>query len=182
LIGRFDEAVTRARHAVELDPLDALSHADLAYVYYWARRYPEAIESYNRSLQLDASQSDVPVGRGYAYYALGNNEAARTACDSPTPTWQNYTCLAVVYDKLGRRADAQAMLALLQKNFGEVAQYQYAEIFAQWGELPRALEALERAVTLRDGGLGLSKEDPLVDPLRNEPRFKAVLAGLKFPE
>jgi hypothetical protein len=32
------------------------------------------------------------------------------------------------------------------------------------------------------GGLVLLKEDPLVDPLRNEPRFKAVLAGLKFPD
>jgi TolB-like protein len=182
IMGRFDEAVTRARHAVELDPLDAVSHAGLASVYRWARRYPEAIESYNRSLQLDASLSDVSVGRGYAYYALGNYEAARTACDSPTPSWQNYTCLAVVYDKLGRRADAKATLALLQKNYGDIAEYQYAEIFAQWGDTQHALEALERAVTLRDGGLGFTKEDLLVDPLRNEPRFKAVLAGLKFPE
>jgi hypothetical protein len=88
----------------------------------------------------------------------------------------------MVYDKLGRRADAQAALALLQKNFGDIAQYQYAEIFAQWGDVPRALEALEHAVTLRDGGLAFTKVDALVDPLRNEPRFKAVLAALKFPE
>jgi TolB-like protein/Flp pilus assembly protein TadD len=182
LLGRFDEAVARARHAVELDPLDALSHADLATIYRWARRYAEAIESYERAQELDASLSNASTGRGTAYYLAGNYEAARTACDSPTPNWQNYTCLAMVYDKLGRRADAQAALALLQKNFGDIAQYQYAEIFAQWGDVPRALEALEHAVTLRDGGLAFTKVDALVDPLRNEPRFKAVLAALKFPE
>jgi tetratricopeptide (TPR) repeat protein len=179
LAGRFDEAVTRARHAVELDPLDALSHANLAATYWWARRYAEALESYNRALELDSS-SNVMIGRGHAYYWLGNYEAARTACDKPTPSWQKYTCLAMVYDKLGRRADAQAQLALLQKSYGETAQYQYAEIFAQWGDVPRALEALERAVALHDGGLEFTKVDPMVDPLRNEPRFKAVLAGLKF--
>jgi TolB-like protein/tetratricopeptide (TPR) repeat protein len=181
-MGRFDEAVSRARHAVELDPLDALSHFGLAYTYLWARRYAEAIESYNRVQELDSSQAGPAVGRGYAYYSLGNFEAARSSCDTRTPNWQNYTCLALAYGKLGRRADAEAQLALLQKNYGEVAEYQYAQIFAQWGDVPRALEALERAVTLRDSGLVMTKEDSLVDPLRNEPRFKAVLAGLKFPD
>jgi TolB-like protein/tetratricopeptide (TPR) repeat protein len=181
-MGRFDEAVARARRAVELNPLDPLSHYILAYTYLWARRYPESIESYDRALQLDPALSGAPIGRGYANYFLGNYEAARAFCDSPTPGWTNYTCLALVYDKLGRRADAQAQLALLQKNYGELAEYQYAQIYAQWGDLPRALEALERAVVLRDGGLAFTKSDVLLDPLRREPRFKAVLAGLKFPD
>lgn len=182
LMGRFDEAVARARHAVELDPLDALSHADLGATYKWARRYPEAMESYGRAMELDPSLSFVAIGQGETYYELGNYAAARTACETPTPNWRNYTCLAIVYEKLGRHADAQAQLALLQKNLGETAQYQYAQIFAQWGDIPRALEALERAVVLHDGGLGYAKVDRLVDSLRNEPRFKAVLAELKFPD
>jgi hypothetical protein len=39
-----------------------------------------------------------------------------------------------------------------------------------------------QALALRDGGLAFTKTDVLVDPLRHEPRFKAVLAGLKFPD
>jgi len=50
------------------------------------------------------------------------------------------------------------------------------------GDIPRALSALERAVVLHDGGLTFTKVDPMLDPIRNEPRFKAVLAGLKFPD
>jgi TolB-like protein/tetratricopeptide (TPR) repeat protein len=181
LMGRFDEAVDRARHGVELDPLTPASHNNLATIYYWARRYPEAIESHNRALELDP-RSDGRLRRGDAYYALGNYEAARADCDTPLPGWQAYTCLAMVYHKLGRQADAQAQLELLQKNFGDLSAYQYVEIFAQWGDVPRALDALDRAVAVRDGGLSFTKVDPMVDPLRNEPRFKTVLAALKFPD
>jgi tetratricopeptide (TPR) repeat protein len=181
-MGRFDEAVNRGRHAVELDPLDGSTHANLGSIYRWARRYRESLESYNRALELEPARSDIVIGRGYTYYLLGNYEAAEAACDRPSPGWQEYTCLAIIYNKLDRQADAQTQLDLLRKNFGELAEYQYALIFAQWGDVPRALDALERAVALRDGGLGYTKVDPLVDPLRKERRFKTVLAGLKFPD
>ena len=34
---------------------------------------------------------------------------------------------------------------------------------------------------LRDPGLEILKTDPLMDPIREEPRFKAILKELKFP-
>jgi hypothetical protein len=34
---------------------------------------------------------------------------------------------------------------------------------------------------LRDSGLVMLKTDPLMDPLRNEPRFQAIERELKFP-
>jgi len=36
-------------------------------------------------------------------------------------------------------------------------------------------------VRLRDGGLGYLKTDPLLDPIRQEPCFPAVIQELKFP-
>ncbi len=45
-----------------------------------------------------------------------------------------------------------------------------------------ALEWLEAAMHLRDPGLELMKTDPLLDSLRNEPRFQAVMRQLRFPE
>jgi hypothetical protein len=35
---------------------------------------------------------------------------------------------------------------------------------------------------LRDPGLIALKTDPLMDPLRQEPRFQAALRELKFPD
>jgi hypothetical protein len=34
---------------------------------------------------------------------------------------------------------------------------------------------------VRDPGLGNLKTDPLLDPLRKEPRFQAIERSLKFP-
>jgi hypothetical protein len=74
------------------------------------------------------------------------------------------------------------MLARLKATLGEAAAYQYATIYAQWGRIPDALAALEKSKRLRDPGLEYLKADPLMDPLRNEPRFQVVLRELKFPD
>jgi hypothetical protein len=41
---------------------------------------------------------------------------------------------------------------------------------------------LETALRLRDPGLAWLKVDPLLDPLRREPRFQAVERALRFPD
>jgi hypothetical protein len=45
----------------------------------------------------------------------------------------------------------------------------------------RALEWLETAWRLRNPGLEYLKTDPLMDPMQQEPRFRAVMQALKFP-
>jgi hypothetical protein len=87
----------------------------------------------------------------------------------------------VIYDKLGRHADAEAVLSKMTAENSDTAAYQYATINAQWGNRAKALEWLETALRLRDGGLEMLKTDPLLDPLRQEPRFQAIERELKFP-
>ena len=58
----------------------------------------------------------------------------------------------------------------------------YAEVYTQWGDAAQALDWLQTAVRVRDSGLGWLKIDPLLDPLRKEPRFEAVKRELKFPD
>ncbi len=69
----------------------------------------------------------------------------------------------------------------MKASSGDASAYQYAEIHAQWGQRAQALEWLETALRLRDPGLWEVKTDPLLDPLREEPRFQAVMRELKFP-
>jgi tetratricopeptide (TPR) repeat protein len=87
----------------------------------------------------------------------------------------------VVYDKLGRHAEAEAELAKLKAALGDAAAYQYAVIYAQWGDRAKALEWFDTAMRLRDPGLESLKTDPLMDPLRQESRFQAAMRELKFP-
>ena len=96
--------------------------------------------------------------------------------------WEIQQCLAVVYDKLDRHVDAAAELTKMRNAMGEAAAFQYATIYAQWGDRTKALEWLDTAMRLRDPGLVQLKTDPLMDPLRQESRFQAVLRQLKFPD
>jgi hypothetical protein len=63
----------------------------------------------------------------------------------------------------------------------DAAAYQYATVYAQWGQRAKALEWLETALRLRDPGLENLKTDSLLDSLRQEPRFQAIERELKFP-
>jgi len=182
LTGRAQEAVTQARKAVVLDPLNPTSHFVLAEALYYARRNREAVEAWTHSLELDPAQGLVVGYRGYAYIGLGDYDTARKSCDVASRDYANFVCLAVAYDRLGRRADSDATINRLNKSEGESASYQFAQIYAQRGDLSRALDWLDTARRVGDTGLHYMKVDPLVDPLRSEPRFKAMLATVKFPE
>ena len=108
-------------------------------------------------------------------------QRARAACEGYSDGTQ-YFCLAITYDKLGRRADAEDMLARMRTSMGDIPAAWYAMIFAQWGDIPRALDRLEVAMEQRDPALEFVKTGVIFDPLRGEPRFRAIEKALKFPD
>jgi len=180
-MGSTEAGLAAARRAVVLDPLSRGAHRQLGEALYFGRKNQEAIAAFQDTLALDLEYPPAYALRGLAYYALGDFEHARASCESKPDYWTSQQCLAITYDKLGRHADAEAMLAKALASEGDAAAYQYATIYAQWGNAPKAFEWLETAMRLRDPGLELLKTDPLMDPLRKEPRFQAVMRELKFP-
>jgi tetratricopeptide (TPR) repeat protein len=116
---------------------------------------------------------------GYAYFWRGNFEPARAACEQ-ADKGNGPICLAIVYHKLGRHADAERMLAKLRDAHGDAYATYYAMIYSAWGDTTRALDSLETAIRNRDPGLQFLKVEAF-DGLRNEPRFQAVMRELKFP-
>jgi tetratricopeptide (TPR) repeat protein len=180
-MGRFDAGIGAVRRAATLDPLSPLAHYQLGTALFWAHRYQEAVPSFDAFIVLDPDSSYVYAFRGLAYYKLGDYEKARLSCEAKGGEYPQL-CLAVTYDRLGRHADAEAELAKMKAAKGDSFAYQYAETYAQWGKFPEALEWLEEAMRLRDSGLVWLKTDPLVDPLRQEPRFQAIERELKFPQ
>jgi hypothetical protein len=113
---------------------------------------------------------------------MGAYEAAQKSCEVASADEFGRICLAMTYRKLGRNADAEAMLKQLKSTWGDANAFTYARIYAQWGDTAKALEWLDKAVRLRDSRLGELKTDPALDPLRNEPRFQAVVRELRFPD
>jgi TolB-like protein len=181
-MGRSEQGIAAARRAVVLDPLNALSHFALASTFMRARRFEESAASAAEVISLDPDSPRGYVARGFAYYGLGNFQAALSSCEVKPEYWASRWCLAMTYDKLGRHADAEAILAKLKAAVGDASAYQYATIYAQWGDTSKALEWLETALRLHDPGLIWLRTDWRLDPLRKEPRFQAVTRALKFPD
>jgi TolB-like protein/tetratricopeptide (TPR) repeat protein len=181
-MGHVDQSVSAARRGVALDPLNSLSHRALGDTLRAAHRYAEAIAAYQDSIAMDPEHSaEAYARRGLAYFLTGDMTHAQTACEAKPDYYESWVCQAVLYHRLGRHDAAAAALARLVHLGGDAAAYQYTEIHAQWGERAAALEWLGKALGLGDPGLIYLKTDPLLDPLRNEPRFQAAMRELKFP-
>ena len=120
--------------------------------------------------------------RGLSYYLAGNLSLAQSSCEARPDYFRSHLCQAIIYDRLGRHGDAAAALAKMLQLGGDAAAYQYTEIHTQWGDRKAALDWLEKTMRLRDPGLVYTKTDPLLDPLRKEPRFQAVMRELNFPD
>jgi hypothetical protein len=56
-----------------------------------------------------------------------------------------------------------------------------SRFITQWNDQRAALDWLDQAKRLGDPGLIYLRTDPLLDPLRKEPRFQAIQRDLKFP-
>ena len=162
-----------------LDPLDPNIHLTLTRALYSGRQYEEALRAANAGLSLEPASALGHALRGLIYYALGRYKDASASCEGQ-PGYPNKVCLAVSCEKLERHTAAESQRAKMQATLGAAAAFQYAEIYAQWGDTQQALRWLDIALRLRDSGLAVLKVDRLLDPLREEPRFQAIERVLKL--
>jgi TolB-like protein/Flp pilus assembly protein TadD len=184
VLGHFEAALTAARRAVSLDPQSSNAHLILSNVLYFARRYAEARASLEDAKALNPGSNLIEESLARLLLASGKVEQARQLCESPaTPFGEDYRhwYLAEAYHALGRQADAERELKESQALDGDTGAYSYATVFAQLGDTRAALHWLTKAVEVRDSFLEFLKVDWQLDPIRNEPEFKAIEAQLKFP-
>jgi TolB-like protein/Tfp pilus assembly protein PilF len=183
-LGRTKSAIAAAQRALVLDPLNFRSKRELGEVFYFARRYQDALIAYQGALSLGANPDDPEIILlvGLTHLALGEPELALKVCSNAAENWLIQVCLAVAYHKLGHQAEARAELRKIQLTAGETYSYQYALIHAQWGEPTEALGWLAAAYRNRDSGLAGLQVDPLLDPIRNTLEFKEIERKLFLPK
>jgi TolB-like protein/Flp pilus assembly protein TadD len=184
-LGHFEPALKAAQRAVDLDPQNWFTYINQGETFYYARHYGEALAAFQHALPLKPGSTLLNSDLGFTFFMLGQTEQARQLCEAATAPIVKDTqhrCLALVYHALGRQADAGHELDQYKKLDADGHLVGYAEIYAQWGNAADALRWLSNAERLHDNyGLMQLKTDPLLDPIRNEPQFKALLARMKFP-
>ena len=193
-MGRHEEAIAEAGHALVLDPLSLINHTGVGDVYFYARRYDRSIAYYRRCLEMDPDFQAGLTDLSRALDQAGRVDEALAAYlravpsgpEGPAPS----TGLATLYARAGRAADARRMmerLLLPGAREGAYVEHRYspfgvATFHAVLGEIGPALDWLERGHAERDGTLVWIKVHPRLDGLRGEPRFRALLAAMRLED
>jgi len=179
-VGRDAAAADAIAHALQLDPLNPLIHRAAGAIEYAARDYAGSIPHARRALEMNPRMSRAHAAIGDALLMLGRNDEARTEYAAEPVDDFRLAGEAIVERKLGNLAAARAARAKLVNELGDRVLYQQAQVHAQWGEPDAAIAKLEQARRTGDSGLIYLRNDPLLDPLRKDPRFGGLLGSIGF--
>jgi DNA-binding winged helix-turn-helix (wHTH) protein/TolB-like protein/Flp pilus assembly protein TadD len=185
-MGRMDEARAAMRRALELDPLLLVTNVNLGRIDYYEGRYDQAIKQYQRALELDKDFMRTHLRLGLAYVQQGRhhealaeyNKALEIAGDTP----QIRAHIAHVMAVSGKRPEALAGLTELQERAKRqyVPPYDIALIYIGLGEKDKAFAWLEKAYNDHSTEMIYFKVEPLLAPLRSDPRYQDLLRRMKL--
>jgi len=181
-LGRHDDALVEIKKAQELNPLSPIINANVGYTLYHARRYDEAIEHYRKALEMHPSFGELHKYMAWAYAQKGMYEEAleeiQTAIilSGRIPPYLNV--LGYVNALSGKKNDALKIIRELKTVRGD--KYFIAAVYAALGEKDQAFEYLQKACEERSYKMIYLKVDPMLDSLRSDLRFKALLKSMKL--
>ena len=179
-LGRRDEAFADLQQVVEQDPLNWGAQRSLATALVVRGRFEEALRILDRLEETDASRSALYWNRGYVWMMQDNYERALEEFSRESMEFLRLTGEAIAHHHLGDREEAVAALQELISTAGESASFQIAGVYAQWGETDNAFTWLERGYVIRDPGLQFLAVTEVFEPIRDDPRFKALLRKMKL--
>jgi TolB-like protein/DNA-binding winged helix-turn-helix (wHTH) protein/Tfp pilus assembly protein PilF len=181
MVGRFDEGLQMSRRAVDLDPLNADSWAQLAEIEYLMGHLYEAAAEVKKALELNPDVTSGHMLLSQIYVMQRRPQDALPEIELvPYHSWRAFVS-AIVYQAVGREKDSETALSELIAKYHEDGAYQIAMVYAFRDQSDKAFEWLDRAYAQHDGGLIGMKVEPLLKSLHGDPRFAAFLKKLNLP-
>jgi tetratricopeptide (TPR) repeat protein len=174
--GYFDEAIALFRKCQETQPLAVNLHGHIGMAYYYAGRYPEAVDQLELTLRMDP-QFEVSRGfLGRCHLQLGDFERAVAEFTAgPSIVHQRGADLPAAFALSGRHDEARAGLASLMQD-AQARPYDIAVVHAALGEDAEAMDWLERAIEAR--AIGFFAVDPMFARIRPSTRFQSAVRRL----
>jgi DNA-binding winged helix-turn-helix (wHTH) protein/tetratricopeptide (TPR) repeat protein len=180
LQGKLNEALMEIDRARQLDPASLIIRTDRAVFLYFARRYDEAISEFRAVLALEpffprAFMVD------YAYLQTGRFADVRNDVERWRRIGNQPWAEALLADAAaleGHRDEARGQLAKVEdwyRYYNQSDPMPLVPPFISLGEREQALHYLELAVQKHAPSVTALKADPIYDPLRNDPRYHALL-------
>jgi DNA-binding winged helix-turn-helix (wHTH) protein/TolB-like protein/tetratricopeptide (TPR) repeat protein len=185
-LGRNDEALQQVRRSQELDPVSLIINTEVGRVYYLTRKYDEAAAAFRKVIELDPEFARAHTRLGMTYAAEMKFAEAivefqlAQRLSGPDPYLDGL--LGYSYARSGNNAAAKRLLnELKQRSRREyVPAFSMALIYIGLGEKDPAFDLLNKSYSDRSTYLVYAKADPLLDTVRADPRFKALLERMRL--
>jgi serine/threonine-protein kinase len=191
-VARFDEAISQAKIAKDLDPLSPSAFHIVAYSLMGKGEYDEAAAEFRAALDLNPNWTWGYIKLTKTYADNGKcEEAFATAEDAEaelhgggTPiarSWMGYS-----YGKCGDTERAEAALKALDEfaEAGEVDPMAYGIIYSAFGDKDRVLDELEKAVDRHSMLAAFMPGMPAyyMPELADDPRFQKLMDRTGFTD
>jgi serine/threonine-protein kinase len=159
----------------------------LAWIYYYARRYEPARYHLSRAIAMNPGAEETYRVLGLTLAIDGQlDEAERVLREAVSMAGSgSYTSatLGFALARAGKRGEAEELLAGLEQERARsyVSPVALATLLLGLGDNDRALDWAEKAYDERRGWLAYLTVNPLLDPVRGDPRFEALVARMQAP-
>jgi len=180
-LGEFDRAIAELRRAVDLDPFSLLINSNLGFVLTVARRYPEAIVQLQKTLELGPNFGLAHRSLGEALELSGQLDKAIVEYEKAYRLMNDTHALAYVvhaYGLKGEREKALQLFTQLKEAEPEGRRWAFgiALAYLGLGDKDEAINWLERSYRQNEAAkISLIRVDPMLDSLRGNPRFEALV-------
>ena len=172
----WERGMSEIKKALDLDPLSSTINYALGRRYYEMRDYDMAIRQLQKTLTIEPGYPAANLFLGLAYIQKKNYKQAIEVFNRlPTVAMQRGFMLSYAYSMEGEKELAQALLSKTTKEDGIDSHYLLALPYVGLGNFNEALAELEKAYEMKEIFISEIKVFPALDPLRSEPRFKALL-------
>ena len=186
---RSEEAVAQAKRAQQLDPVSPYVNTWAGAAYFYAGRADEGMASMQKALELDPSFSDASLVLARAYLTQGMYQQAISELEKVRMLNGKEAlvlgALAHVYARAGQREEALKLLGELKRieaeERGFVPPFGIIWAYAGLGDKEQAFAWLERAYEERADRIVWLNSDPLLEPLRSDPRFHQLVRRVGLP-
>jgi serine/threonine-protein kinase len=184
--GQLDQALIAGLTAVELDPGAVSARRAVGWTYIYSRRYDQARFHLDRAIAMNPNAEETYRELGIALTLEGDVDEARRvlreAASMPEAGTYTMASLAFALARAGDEQEARSILTRLEEHraTGYVSPVALATIHLGLNEPQRALDWTEVAFAERRGWLAYLKVNPIMDPMRGDPRFEVLVKKMNL--
>jgi len=183
--GRNQEALAQTERAAELDPLSPGLNLNRGRLLFFLRDYDRAIDQFKKTLELHPGYAAAHEFLGHVYEKKGmGSEAIAEWSKALTLSGEGEDALAL-QDTYRRSGFEAAVRELAQKKLERLNQkaargeyvpaMEFLLAHVRAGDREQAFASLAKAIDERNYFAFEIRINPILDPLRGDPRFEALV-------